>query len=91
MIDAIVRALQAVWRFLVDGVTSAARGLMNGLVTDLPVFDDTSLEPFAQWLSVINQWVPFDAAVASLGAYWVFAGSVPVYKFLFKIVQLIRG
>lgn len=83
--DIFIRAMRSVWRWIVDLLTDAGRSLVDGLVQGLPMFDGTSLEPFAEWLAIINQWVPLDAAIGCLVAYWTFLTLFILFKMGLKL------
>ena len=89
MADWFLNALQAAWRWIVDVVAGAASALMDGFIAELPVFQGTALEPFADWLGVINQWVPLDIAIACMVSYWAFLAGFIVVKFILKCIPTI--
>ena len=70
MVDWIIESCMWLWEWLVDTTASLSDAIMNGFVSDLPIFDDTGFAFAANYLEVANQWLPLDLLVVFVAAMW---------------------
>lgn len=89
MLDWLKTAGVWVWDFVVGAVTALAVAAWDGFLETIPGVSGTSLEPFAVWLSIGNQYLPLDYAAALLVSYWAFVGAFVVGKMVLKFIPTI--
>ena len=89
MLDWIIDGLKDFANWVVDLFVSLGDAMVNGLVSSLPSFGSTSLDTFATWLSIANQWVPIDFALLSLGSLYAFYAGLTIVRYTIKFIPTI--
>lgn len=86
MLDWLKEAGVWLWDWLLGTLTAIGEAVWGGFLQVLPDVSGTSLAPWFDVLSVANQWLPIDAAVVLLGAFWTFSMSFTVVKMVLKLI-----
>ena len=84
MRDWLIEAGMAVWKLVVDIAVFMFSLAFDGVLNYLPTFSGTWLEPYVSWLTILNQWLPFDACLALLLVYWGAVGAFISFKYVVK-------
>ena len=86
MVDWIVEAVQWLWSWVLGLLQAAGELAWSGFLPLIPGFDATELEGVIAYLVVANQWLPLDAALSSIIAYWSFVAAFVGFKFALKLI-----
>lgn len=86
MLDWLIEAGQWLFDWLLGRLQDLGDVIWGGFLSSLPDASGTSLAPFYDVLSVANQYVPIDAAVALLVAYWTFQAGLIVVRMVLKLI-----